>query len=306
MSSERAAVVILGASGQDGPYLAAHHQQLGDRVLSFSRRAADPRERLDVSDRALVTELIRREKPGIVYQLAAVSTTRHEALWDNQAAIATGTLNVLEAVHHHSRATRVMVIGSALQFENKGEPIDETTAFEASSAYAVARIQAVYAARFYRSLGLKAYVGYLFHHDSPLRTPPHVSARICHDIAAIARGELEHLDVGDPTVEKEWGYAGDVAAGLAILVQQDEVFEAVVGTGEAHSIGEWVERCFASLALSSSGRVRAIPGFKAEYRRIVSRPDTLRSLAWSPRVGFEELASRMMTRAVEMGGASAR
>jgi GDPmannose 4,6-dehydratase len=300
MTTSKGPVAILGAAGQDGRYLAEAHRRRGDRVLCFSRRSRDDIAELDVADRTAITELIRRERPAVVYQLAAVSSTRHEALWDNQSAIVDGTLNVLEAAFAHSRETAVMVIGSALQFENRGEPIRETDPFAAASAYALARIQAAYAARYFRSKGLRAYVGYLFHHESPERCPPHVSARICRDVAAIARGQADVLEVGDPRVEKEWGYAGDVADALIRMVEQSEVFEAVVGTGEAHSIREWAERCFARAGLSPADRIRALPDFRAEYPRIVSSPETLRRLNWTPRMRFEELADQMMTRALEL------
>ena len=65
-------------------------------------------------------------------------------------------------------------------------PIRETDEFEANSPYSVARIQSVYAARYFRSLGMKVYVGYLFHHESPLRKPLHVSQMIAIAVKRIA------------------------------------------------------------------------------------------------------------------------
>jgi GDPmannose 4,6-dehydratase len=168
--------------------------------------------------------------------------------------------------------------------------------------YALARIHAAHAARYYQSVGVRAYVGYLFHHDSPIRSPPHLSGRICRDVAAVARGQADHVDVGDPEMVKEWGFAGDAAAALATLAGQDQVFEAVIGTGEGQTVGAWVERCFAQAGLSASGRVRVVEGFPVGPRSIVSRPDTLRSLGWSPAVTFDGLAAMMMRRVLERIG----
>jgi len=295
-------VVIFGASGQDGHYLAALHRARGDRVLGFSVPAAPGVSALDVADRAAVTEVVRANRPAVIYQLAAASTTRHDAVWATHDSITTGTLAVLEAAFAHCPDARVVTIGSGLQFENRGQPIRETDPFAATSPYAVARIHSAYAARYYRSRGLRAYVAYLFHHESPLRPLPHLSARICHDVAAIARGHTPGgvLEVGDLSVEKEWGFAGDVAEALATLAAQDGAFEAVVGTGQAYSVATWVERCFAHVGLSSQGRVRGIPGFKAEYPRIVSAPDTLRGLGWAPRVDLDALVAMMMATALEV------
>ena len=73
---------------------------------------------------------------------------------------------------------KVFLAGSGLQFANRGEPLHETDPFDASSAYSVERIHSVYSARYFRTLGVRVYVGYLFHHESPLRKPTHVSQKI--------------------------------------------------------------------------------------------------------------------------------
>ena len=116
-----------------------------------------------------------RSNPDVIFHLAANSTTKHEALRENHETIVTGTLNILESVLCHSPETRVFIVGSGLQFKNSGLPISEDSEFDAASAYAVARIQSVYVARYFRRLGVRVYVGYLFHHESPFRHPHHVS-----------------------------------------------------------------------------------------------------------------------------------
>jgi GDPmannose 4,6-dehydratase len=181
-----------------------------------------------------------------------------------------------------------------VQFINTGAPIDEDTPFDASSLYAVARIQSTYAARYYRALGLRTYVGYLFHHESPLRKPGHMSQLIARGAERIARGDRTRLEIGDISVVKEWTFAGDVADGMLRLVRQDEVSEAVIGSGEGHSIEEWVDRCFTLAGLSWRDHVDVQPGFRPEYQRLVSRPSRLRAMGWKPTVSFDALAEMMM------------
>jgi len=284
--------LVFGAGGQDGPYLIEALRRRGVEAVGYSRAGAW--ERLDVADRAAVAAVVAQARPDFVFQLAARSTTRHEALWDNHAAISTGGLNVLEAVRAHAPAARVFIAASGVQFKNTGAPLDEDAPFEASSAYAVARIQSVYAARYYRSLGLNIYVGYLFHHESPRRGPGHLSDVIAQAARRIAGGSGETLEIGDPGIVKEWTFAGDAMEAVVTLVSQDQLFEAVIGTGEGHSIEEWLAICFASVGLAWREHVRVTPGFRAEYARLVSRPARLMSLGWRPRVGFAALAAMMM------------
>jgi GDPmannose 4,6-dehydratase len=285
--------LIVGSSGQDGHYLREHLAGEGVEVIGVSRREG-PRGGVDVADRDAVFALVRDLRPDFVFHLAARSTTRHDALFDNHSAISTGALNVLEAVRLHAPDARVFLTGSGVQFRNSGAPIGEDDEFEASSPYSVSRIHSVYAARYFRRLGVRAYVGYLFHHDSPLRGSGHVSSIVASAAARIAAGSAETLEIGDASVEKEWTFAGDVAAGMWTLVRQDACAEAVIGSGVAHSIRDWLAACFGAVGLEWSHHVRVKQGFTPEYRRLVSNPARIRALGWAPKVGFEELAGLMV------------
>lgn len=284
--------LVFGANGQDGHYLIDELRRQGIEAVGVSR--AGPWQHGDVGRRDDVERLLRALRPGLIFHLAANSTARHDALFENHETISTGTLNILEAVRLHCPEARVFVAGSALQFRNTGAPIDESAPFEACSAYAVARIQSVYAARYFRSRGVRTYVGYLFHHDSPRRPPRHVSQLIASAARRIAAGSHEVLELADASVVKEWTFAGDVARAMLALVQQDDVTEAVIGSGEGHSIQEWVERCFAIAGRPWQEHVRAAPAPGSGQLPVISRPDRIRSLHWTPRVSFDELAQIMM------------
>ncbi|MCK5345844.1 MAG: GDP-mannose 4,6-dehydratase, partial [Candidatus Heimdallarchaeota archaeon] len=156
--------IIFGANGQDGYYLNELCKLKGIEPIAVSRSGNWIRG--DVSSYDQVEQLIKKHRPTYIFHVAANSTTHHNALFENHETISTGTLNILEAVKMHYPDAKVFITGSGVQFENRGMPISETDKFEANSPYSVARIQSVYAARYYRSLGLQVYVGYLFHHES--------------------------------------------------------------------------------------------------------------------------------------------
>src|SRR6266404_9491300 len=154
--------IIFGASGQDGNFLSALLKEKGYKVIAVSRR--DNYSETDITDFDSVADLIKLSKPDYIFHLAANSTTNHNVLFENYATITTGSLNILEAVYRNSPETKVFISGSGLQFRNENRPIKESDPFEARDAYSVSRIQSVYAARYFRSLGIKTYVGYFFNH----------------------------------------------------------------------------------------------------------------------------------------------
>lgn len=284
--------LIFGANGQDGYYLNELCKAKGIKSLAISRSGDGIRG--DVSNYKQVEGFVKECKPTYIFHLAATSTTRHDALFENHAAISTGTLNILESVYKHSPNSKVFITGSGVQFCNDGNPISEDTSFEASSHYAVARIQSVYAARYYRSLGIQAYVGYLFHHESPLRKPNHVSQKIVLTAKRIVQGSEEKLQIGDVNVEKEWTFAGDVAEGIMTLVEQENVFEAVIGSGKTHSIKDWIEVCFSHLGLDWTRYLEQAENFQPEYKRLVSNPALMHSLHWQPKIELQQLAAMMI------------
>ena len=284
--------IIFGAGGQDGHYLSALLQQKNCEVIGVSRRGDFLRT--DITDYASVEDLIKEHKPAFVFHLAANSTTSHSAMFENHATIATGTLNILEAVKNNLPSTKVFISGSGLQFNNNNNPIKESDPFEARDAYSVSRIESVYAARYFRSLGIKAYVGYFFNHDSPLRTERHMTKKIAEAAKRIAAGSNEKIAIGDVEAIKEYAYAGDIVKGILTLIEQDEIVEANISSGKGYSIKQWLEQCFSIVNKNWNDYVTVNPEFVPDYKQLISDPSVILSLGWKPEMSFEELAQLMM------------
>ena len=251
-------------------------------------------DELDISDFNLVSDLIKRGEPDYIFHLAANSTTSHGALFENHQTIATGTLNVLESVKKYSARSKVFISGSGLQFENNDQPIKETDPFAANNAYAISRIQSVYAARYFRTLGVKTYVGYFFNHDSPLRTERFMTKKISEVAKRIAAGSAEKLMIGDLHAIKEYTYAGDVVKGIWTMINQDEITEANISSGKGYSIEDWLVQCFSIKGMAWQDHVTIDGVFISPHRMLVSDPSRILSLGWKPAVNFEDLAKMMM------------
>ncbi len=284
--------LIFGASGQDGFYLTQLLQQNNCEVIGISRTGNFLHT--DIADYDSVFKLIQKNQPDYIFHLAANSTTKHEAIFENHAVISTGTLNILESVKNVSPHTKIFLSGSGLQFKNENKPIKETDEFEARDAYSVSRIHSVFAGRYYRKLGLKVYAGYFFNHDSPRRTERHLSKKISEAAKRIAAGSKEKLMIGDTSVIKEWTFAGDVVKAIGALVSQDKIFEVNLGSGLGYSVEDWLQQCFSLVNLDWREHVQLIDGFQAEYKQLVSNPSLIYSLGWKPELSFEHLAEMMM------------
>lgn len=286
--------IIFGINGQDGFYLQKLFIELNIEVVGVSRNTGTWIIG-NVADRIFVEDLIGQHKPDYIFHLAANSTTRHDVIFENHETISTGTLNILEAVFRYSLNSKVFLSGSGLQFVNKELPISEKDPFDASSAYCVARIQSVYAARYYRTLGLKIYIGYFFNHDSPLRTDRHINQKIIATIKKIITGSNEVIEIGDLNTKKEFNFAQDLMEAIWVLVNQDEIFEAVIGSGNAYSIKDWIQICFDKVQIDWKKYVVEKNNFISEYKILVSDPSTIYSLGWKPKVDIYKLAEIMLS-----------
>jgi GDPmannose 4,6-dehydratase len=284
--------IIFGSNGQDGHYLNSLLQNNNIEVLGISR--SGEWHRGDVGDWKTVRHYVQKYKPEYIFHLAANSTTKHEALFENHETISTGTINILEAVYKFSPSSKVFVSGSGLQFVNNGTPISENDSFEATSPYSIARIQSVYVARYYRSLGLKTYVGYFFHHDSPRRSERHLNMKIAKAALRINHGNSEIVEIGNMDVVKEYNYAGDFMNAIWMLVNQDRVFETVIGSGRGYAIRDWLNICFEKVSLNWENYVKINEDYHPEFMTLISDPTTLFSIGWNPQVDIHVLADKMM------------
>jgi GDPmannose 4,6-dehydratase len=287
--------IIFGINGQDGYYLNALLQKQGIEVIGVSRNGNFLRT--DISNYFEVEELVKLHRPEYIFHLAANSTTRHEAIFENHQTISTGTINILEAVRLNCSHAKVFISGSGLQFENKNKPIKETDPFEARDAYSVSRIHTVYAARYFRTQHhIKVYVGYFFNHDSPRRSERHVAKKISSAASRIASGSKERLVIGDVTTVKEWTFAGDVAEAIWCLVTQDKIFEANLGSGLGYCIADFLQECFSLIEKNWKDYVDIEAGFKAEYQQLISDSSLIHSIGWQPKTSLKQLAQLMVHR----------
>jgi GDPmannose 4,6-dehydratase len=290
--------LVFGISGQDGFYLGNLLGRQGIRVVGVSRSDGCGRWIVgDVAKSEQVEALVRKYQPDYIFHLAADSTTRHDTLFENHAAIATGTLAILDAVDRFAPKAKVLLAGSGLQFLNKGFPLNEESPLDHSSPYVIARNSSLFTARYFRQRGLKVYFAYLFNHDSPLRSNRHLNMKIAVAAAAAANGCKEKLLIGDLNAEKEFSFAGDVTAAMCLLIQQDELFECVVGSGQSYAVRDWIEACFRKVGLDWNDYTETDPTYASPYRRLVSDPAKLLSLGWKPEHTFSDLAEMMMAEA---------
>ncbi len=127
--------------------------------------------------------------------------------------------------------------------------------------------------------------GILFNHESPRRGETFVTRKITRGVAAILAGKQETLFLGNLDARRDWGYAPEYVEAMWKVLQQDAADDFVVGTGESHSVREFVEEAFAYAGLDSGKHVKISDRYMRplEVDNLIADTQKARSvLGWEP------------------------
>jgi GDPmannose 4,6-dehydratase len=312
--------LVTGISGQDGSYLAEHLLSLGYKVYGLVRRTSvrnldriihlrDQVELLagDLLDQNSLINAIIESKPDEIYNLAAQSfvpaSFSQPVLTGEFTAL--GVTRILEAIRVVNPKIRFYQASSSEMFGKvEAVPQNEETKFHPRSPYGVAKLYGHWMTlNFRESYGIFAVSGILFNHESPRRGHEFVTRKITLAAAKAAAGLQKELRLGNLEAQRDWGFTGDFVKAMHLMLQQPEPRDYVIGTGETHTVREFVEHAFSHLGLDWQKYVVIDPKFvrPAEVDLLISDPRRAREeLGWTPTVSFPDLVKMMVDADVEL------
>src|SRR5437899_12120232 len=139
--------------------------------------------------------------------------------------------------------------------------------------------------------------GILFNHESPRRGFEFVTRKISYHVAGIKLGRLSKLELGNLDAERDWGFAGDYVKAIHLMLQRDAPVDYVVGTGETHSVRDFVATAFDYVGLPWQEYVVVSRDHERPADVLTLRADASRARAdlnWRPQVGFQALVAMMV------------
>ena len=320
--------LITGITGQDGSYLAEFLLTKDYEVHGLIRRAStfntnridhiyqdphDPKARLflhygDLSNGEQLSNLIYNVKPDEIYHLGAQSHVRVSFDTPEYTGDVTGlgTTRILEAVRRSGIKTRFYQASSSEMFGAAPPPQNETTPFRPQSPYACAKAYAYWMAVNYREgYDLFAWNGILFNHESARRGETFVTRKITRAIARILEGKQKMLYLGNLKAKRDWGYAPEYVEAMWLMLQQDHPDDYVIGTGESHSVQEFLEEAFAYVDFDWKEHAEIDQRYfrPTEVGFLLADPSKARKeLGWEPKVTFKELVRIMVDADMEAAG----
>jgi GDPmannose 4,6-dehydratase len=116
-------------------------------------------------------------------------------------------------------------------------------------------------------------------------------------VAHIKHGLQHKLYLGNLEARRDWGYAPDYIRAMWLMLQQETAGDFAIGTGEAHTVREFVELAFAHAGLDWKEYVEVDARYfrPAEVDFLCANPSHARRvLGWEPTVTFQELVRIMV------------
>ncbi|OGC11351.1 GDP-mannose 4,6-dehydratase [candidate division WOR-1 bacterium RIFOXYA12_FULL_52_29] len=306
--------LITGITGQDGSYLAELLLSKGYEVFGMVRRSSTESydrinhlmdkislKQADLLDQLSIIEVIQEVKPVEVYNLAAqsfVPTSWNQPVLTGEFT-ALGVTRMLEAIRLVDPKIKYYQASSSEMFGKVLEsPQKETTPFYPRSPYGVAKAYGHFITVNYReSYNLFACSGILFNHESPRRGKEFVTRKISDSVARIKLGKLDKLMLGNLEARRDWGFAGDYVEAMYLMLQQPKASDFVIGTGESHSVREFLEIAFGYVGLDYKKYVSIDKRLlrPAEVESLVADNTKARkTLGWKPKVSFDALVKMMV------------
>jgi len=335
--------LITGITGQDGSYLAELLLKEGYEVHGIIRRSSsfntgrierlyrDPHERGnlmlhygDLTDSTNLCFILSQVQPDEIYNLGAQSHVKVSFEMPEYTAEVdgVGTLRILDAIRSTGLEKKVKFYQASTSELYGGvdkEAQNEKTPFYPRSPYSAAKLYGYWITVNYReAYGIHASNGILFNHESPRRGPTFVTRKITRAVARIKAGKQKTLFLGNLNAKRDWGHARDYVKAMWMMLQRDKPGDFVIGTGETHSVREFVEKAFATVdihitwkgegvnevGIDQNGEevIKIDPRYfrPTEVEFLLADPTKAKTdLGWVPETSFEQLVKEMVEKDIE-------
>ena len=240
-------VLITGASGFVGGWLARECEDSGSEVLGISRSGASLAGRglaVDLLDPVAVARAVEEFQPEAIHHLAALASTGRSwqdpvrCVSDNQAM----TWNLLEAARTHSPDATVLLACSGESYgAPRSLPVTEDHPIAPGTPYAVAKtVTDLIGGLYADGHGLRVIRARAFNHAGPGQGGSFLIGSICSQLAGDTGDGPATIRTGSGSVARDYCDVRDVARAYRLLVEAGEPGIFNVCSGKATTTAEVV------------------------------------------------------------------
>jgi len=315
--------IITGITGQDGTYLANFLLNKGYSIIGLVRNNSRTNMRnlryLDIDDKinfikidllniSNIVRIVEKNEIDEIYNLAAQSSVGLsfsqpiETLEFNIVS----TAKLLEAMRVTNPKIKFYQASSSEMFGNvkkENLPINESFSLHPLSPYGVSKAASHWITINYReAYDLFAVCGIFFNHESVLRNKNFVTKKIINTAVKISLGLADELRLGNMKIYRDWGYAPKYVEAMWLMLQQDDLDDYIISSGEVHSLEEFVVKAFEKLNLNVDKFVKIDESLYRPNDLEINYGDNSKAknkLNWNYYMNFDQLICKLVDDEIE-------
>ena len=268
-------ILILGATGQDGSFMAKYMHQKSYLVHCVVRKSATGnlknlhdvinKKNLfihhgDLLDLISIEKIIKKVKPHEIYNFADQDHVRWSFEIPSYSFDVTGSsvVKILEIIKNCAPKSKFFQPLSSNIFGNSPKKKqNENDNFSPLSIYALGKVTAYYACQMYRQIyNLKIYNAIFYNHESEIRPEEYVTRKITKAVARIYYGKQKFIFLGDISAKIDWGYAKDYIKAAYKIMQLSHPDVFIIASGKSHSVEYFVKKCFQYVGLNYKNHLK--------------------------------------------------
>lgn len=314
--STQTKILVTGGAGFVGSHLVESLQKNSSAEIHITVYSDQPSyahqllpeeqiHQLDLTDQEKTFTLVKKIKPNQIYHLAALaavgkSFTNIKHVLDNNTQL---QLNLLEAVRQHALEARILIIGSAMEYdlitkyENfSPEKISETYPLGPVSPYAVSKaLQDFLGQSYAHSFKLDIIRVRPFNHIGERQSPDFVVPAFAQQIAAIERGEQEKIRVGNLEAVRDFTDVKDMVEAYQLLMENGEGGQVYnIGSGQGYKIKQVLRILIEQAETEIQVETDPDKMRPADVPIAIADSSKIKKLGWSPTINLETTLTRIL------------
>lgn len=305
-------ILITGGTGFAGSHLVEHLLEVGQtdiHVTTVSDSASyvhgllptSQIHKVDLTNQQATFDLIKSLAPTQIYHLAALSSVAGSFEVTEKIIIENTRLqiNILEAVKQFSPKTRLLVIGSALEYDllqHQAESIDELHPLGPANPYGVSKVnQDLLALSYVYAYKLDIVRARPFNHIGERQTPDFAVAAFAQQILDAKTHGTPEIKVGNLSAIRDFTDVKDIVRAYVLLMEKGTTGDVYnIGRGQGYPM-EDILRTMIELAgvdveiVIDQERFRPI-----DIPQIVANIRKIKALGWEPTIPLTETLARIL------------
>ena len=312
--------LILGINGQDGSYLSEILLEKGYEVHGLIRKTStgnlenvqDILQEIelhygDLSDPISLYHIIRIIKPVEIYNEAdqdhaGISFQIPAYNFDITGSAVGRILEIIKQIDSGIRFFQPVT--SNMFGKTTISPQNENTPFNPQNPYACAKTFAYNLSKMYRDVySMYVSIGIFYNHESPRRTDEYVTRKITKAAARIKLGKQNKIILGNINAIIDWGFARDYMEAAWEIMQLNKPDTFVIGSGEAHSVKDFLELAFNEVKLDYKEFLKTDEKFMRPAENSILLADSSKAkkvFNFQPKTNLKKLVKMMVNHDLEI------